>query len=308
MDVSKANELFETAIRLAADAQTLRDALQVEFLSGQLAEVVATDYDLGDVLRVEQIFGGFENLSFAVVTRDGDGERAVLRAQVQVRHGRARDPLRARARRPHPQERLRASRARVRDQARRHAGDARRAPRRRARHALLRRVRDARRRGQVHLDREPLHGHGVRGRRPHPGALPSGRLRLRARRAVPRAAAHHGVPRDHARHVQRLRGRDEGHQVRPLLPRQAAGDPRGDRPGPHARSRARGAAALPHVQRLPPRQPQVARRARASACSTSTGPSSTTASSTSPSASSTSAPRGRTRTTASCAWTRPRSS
>jgi len=51
VDVSKANELFETAIRLAADAQTLRDELQVEFLSGQLAEVVATDYDLGDVLR-----------------------------------------------------------------------------------------------------------------------------------------------------------------------------------------------------------------------------------------------------------------
>ncbi len=69
------NELFEVAVRLASDAGELRDALQVEFLSGQLAEVVATDYDLGEVLRVEQIFGGFENLSFAVVTRDGDGER-----------------------------------------------------------------------------------------------------------------------------------------------------------------------------------------------------------------------------------------
>jgi homoserine kinase type II len=75
VDVAKANELYETAVRLAADAATLRDALQVEFLSGQLAEVVASEYDLGEVLRVEQIFGGFENLSFAVVTRDGDGER-----------------------------------------------------------------------------------------------------------------------------------------------------------------------------------------------------------------------------------------
>lgn len=75
MDVAKANELYETAVRLAADAQALRDELQVEFLSGQIAEVVATEYDLGEVLRVEQIFGGFENLSFAVVTRDGDGER-----------------------------------------------------------------------------------------------------------------------------------------------------------------------------------------------------------------------------------------
>jgi homoserine kinase type II len=75
VDVAKANELYETAVRLAADAQTLRDSLQVEFLSGQLAEVVATDYDLGEVVRVEQIFGGFENLSFAVITRDGGGEQ-----------------------------------------------------------------------------------------------------------------------------------------------------------------------------------------------------------------------------------------
>jgi homoserine kinase type II len=75
VDIAKANELYELAVRLAADAQSLRDELQVEFLSGQLAEVVASEYDLGEVLRVEQIFGGFENLSFAVVTRDGDGER-----------------------------------------------------------------------------------------------------------------------------------------------------------------------------------------------------------------------------------------
>lgn len=74
MDIAKANELYELAVRLAADAQALRDELQVEFLSGQLAEVVATDYDLGEVARVEQIFGGFENLSFAVVTNDGEGE------------------------------------------------------------------------------------------------------------------------------------------------------------------------------------------------------------------------------------------
>jgi homoserine kinase type II len=75
VDIAKANELYETAVRLAADAQTLRDELQVEFLSGQLAEVVSTEYDLGEVLRVEQIFGGFENLSFAVITKQGDGER-----------------------------------------------------------------------------------------------------------------------------------------------------------------------------------------------------------------------------------------
>jgi homoserine kinase type II len=75
MDVTKANELFELAKRLAADTQTLRDALQVEFLSSQLAEVVASDYDLGEVLRVEQILGGYTNLSFAVVVATTEGEK-----------------------------------------------------------------------------------------------------------------------------------------------------------------------------------------------------------------------------------------
>jgi homoserine kinase type II len=75
VDVARANELYEIADRLAAESQTLRDALQVEFLSGQLAEVVSSDYDLGEVLRVEQIFGGYVNLSFAVVVATPEGER-----------------------------------------------------------------------------------------------------------------------------------------------------------------------------------------------------------------------------------------
>jgi homoserine kinase type II len=75
VDVAKANELLEMAERLATDASSLRDALRVEFLSGQLAEVVATDYDLGEVLRVEQILGGYTNLSFAVVVATPEGER-----------------------------------------------------------------------------------------------------------------------------------------------------------------------------------------------------------------------------------------
>ncbi len=75
MDVRQANKLFEQMERLSAEVSEVRDALHVEFLSSQLAEVVDTDYDLGEVVRVEQIFGGFENLSFAVITRDGDGER-----------------------------------------------------------------------------------------------------------------------------------------------------------------------------------------------------------------------------------------
>ena len=74
MDPTRANELFEVAERLSADAKKLRDELEIEFITGQLAEVVATDYDLGDVVGVEQIFGGYVNLSFAVHTRDADGE------------------------------------------------------------------------------------------------------------------------------------------------------------------------------------------------------------------------------------------
>ncbi len=75
MDADRANELFELAERMAADAGALRDAMKVEFLSGQLAEVVATDYDLGEVLRVEQILGGYTNLSFAVVVATPQGEQ-----------------------------------------------------------------------------------------------------------------------------------------------------------------------------------------------------------------------------------------
>ena len=74
MDPTRANELLEVAERLAADATKLRDELEIEFITGQLAEVVATDYDLGEVVGVEQIFGGYCNLSFAVRTRDAEGE------------------------------------------------------------------------------------------------------------------------------------------------------------------------------------------------------------------------------------------
>jgi homoserine kinase type II len=75
VEVRRANELFELADKASAMTRELRDALQVEFLSSQLAEVVASDYDLGEVLRVEQIFGGYVNLSFAVVVATPEGER-----------------------------------------------------------------------------------------------------------------------------------------------------------------------------------------------------------------------------------------
>ena len=296
------------AVRVAADAQTLRDELRVEFLSGQLAEVVASEYDLGEVVRVEQIFGGFENLSFAVITRDGEGEhRNFVR---KYKHGTVEREIRyEHALVRHIRDKgfelpARVFEARSGDTlvTREELLGAERVQRFFAVYEMLTGE------DKYTLDREPLHRRGVRGRRPHPGALPPGRPRLRAGRPVPRAAAHHGVPGDHARHVQRLRRQDHGHQVRPLLPRPAAGDPRGDRPrasrSPRPSRDCRG--ARPSTTTTPATSSGAT--STASACSTSTGPSSTTASSTSPSASSTSAPPGRTRTTASSASTRPRSS
>ncbi len=78
MDVERANELYEAAERAAADAARLRDALEVEFLTCQAADVVARAYDLGEVVAVDQVFGGTENLSFAVTTRSSDGERRLF--------------------------------------------------------------------------------------------------------------------------------------------------------------------------------------------------------------------------------------
>jgi homoserine kinase type II len=75
MDVERLNELFEAAERAAADAKLLRDALEFQFLSAQVTEVVTSEYDLGEVIGVKQILGGTENLSFAVVTRSSGGER-----------------------------------------------------------------------------------------------------------------------------------------------------------------------------------------------------------------------------------------
>jgi len=75
VDPTRANELLEVAERLAADAVALRAELEIEYRSSELAEVVASDYDLGEVVGVEQIFGGYCNLSFAVRTRTAAGEQ-----------------------------------------------------------------------------------------------------------------------------------------------------------------------------------------------------------------------------------------
>jgi len=75
VDVRRANELFELTKSLAAETARLRDTLQWEFLSGQLVEVFTTEYDLGKLVRVEQVLGGYVNLSFAIWADDGSGER-----------------------------------------------------------------------------------------------------------------------------------------------------------------------------------------------------------------------------------------
>jgi len=95
LDPSRVNELLEVAERLSADAKTLRDELDLEFRSSQLAAVVDEDYDLGEVVGVDQIFGGYVNLSFAVRTRTAEGEqryfvrkysRAITEPEIRFEH------------------------------------------------------------------------------------------------------------------------------------------------------------------------------------------------------------------------------
>jgi homoserine kinase type II len=75
VDVRQTNELLELAKSLVAETTRLRDVLEWEFLAGQLVEVFTEDYDLGEFVRIEQITGGYVNLSFAIWADDGSGER-----------------------------------------------------------------------------------------------------------------------------------------------------------------------------------------------------------------------------------------
>jgi homoserine kinase type II len=95
LDPSRVNEFLEVAERLAVDAKTLRDELEIEFRTSQLAAVVDEEYDLGEVVGVDQIFGGYVNLSFAVRTRTAAGEqryfvrkysRAITEPEIRFEH------------------------------------------------------------------------------------------------------------------------------------------------------------------------------------------------------------------------------
>jgi homoserine kinase type II len=95
VNTAEANEFLEVAERLAADAKKLRDALEWEFLSEQIEEVLRDEYDLGDVVKVKQLFGGYVNQSFAVWTRTDAGEhtyfvckynKAIIQSEVLFQH------------------------------------------------------------------------------------------------------------------------------------------------------------------------------------------------------------------------------
>ena len=194
---------------------------------------------------------------------DGDGEHRLLRAQVQARHRRARDPLTSTRSSATSADKGFELAARVfQTRQGEHASDARgdssaasASQRFFAVYEMLER------RGQVHLDREPLHRRRVRERGPRAGAAStSARPRLRARRPAREQPPIMDYLAPAARRVQRLRRHDEGHRVRPVLPRQAAR--RSSRPSSRGHRRSipscRGCRACPVYCDYHPGQPQVA--------------------------------------------------
>jgi len=72
MDSTKTYELLEVAHTLGKVAEELKIRLEKTFLREQIIEVVEGSYNLGKVLEVYEIFGGYINRSFGlVVEKDG---------------------------------------------------------------------------------------------------------------------------------------------------------------------------------------------------------------------------------------------
>ena len=166
MDADKAHDLDAPTGGAAADDAAAADEAAWAALTRQIEEIVNDEYDLGDVIRAERIFGGYVNASFAVWTRTRDRRAQVLRAQVQPGDHGARGALRARA--PHPSRSATVSTSPRTVFPNRHGGtfvtreevvDGN------AAHRLLRRLPAARGRRQVHLGQEPPDRQGVRQRR-----------------------------------------------------------------------------------------------------------------------------------------------
>jgi homoserine kinase type II len=74
VNADEVHDLLDLSERLAAETMQLRDTLRWEFLRQQLEEVMNQDYDLGRVVRIEQILGGAINISFGVTMQTESGE------------------------------------------------------------------------------------------------------------------------------------------------------------------------------------------------------------------------------------------
>ena len=74
MDADQANDQSAPSDGRAADSATIADEAMWAALTRQIEEIVRNEYDLGDVIRAERIFGGYVNATFAVWTRTESGE------------------------------------------------------------------------------------------------------------------------------------------------------------------------------------------------------------------------------------------
>ena len=84
MDSAKSYELLEVAHKLGKVAEELKTRLEKTFLREQIIEVVEGYYDLGKVIEVFEIFGGYINRSFGlVVEKDGVKKDYFLRKYKQ---------------------------------------------------------------------------------------------------------------------------------------------------------------------------------------------------------------------------------
>ena len=74
MEAHKASADSAVASVTSADGETAGHDHDTSALIAEVAEIVNDAYDLGEVVRVVQVFGGYVNLSFSVTTRTSGGE------------------------------------------------------------------------------------------------------------------------------------------------------------------------------------------------------------------------------------------
>jgi len=74
VEAHKASADSAVASVTSADGETAGHDHDTSALIAEVAEIVNDAYDLGEVVRVVQVFGGYVNLSFSVTTRTSGGE------------------------------------------------------------------------------------------------------------------------------------------------------------------------------------------------------------------------------------------